>query len=91
MKKFLKKIMEVVVVACMIFSATACSEQQMSNATPEEVMKAAVQKMEKVNSFESETVLDEQMSMNGESDDSKMIVNTVSFRNPMKTKIEMIK
>ena len=90
MKKFLKKIMEVVVVACMIFSATACSEQQMSNATPEEVMKAAVQKMEKVNSFESETVLDEQMSMNGESDGSKMIVNTVSFRNPMKTKIEMI-
>ena len=82
--------MEVVVVACMIFSATACSEQQMSNATPEEVMKAAVQKMEKVNSFESETVLDEQMSMNGESDGSKMIVNTVSFRNPMKTKIEMI-
>ncbi len=95
MKKFLKKIMEVIVVVCMIFSATACSKQEMSNitpenATPEEVIKVAAQKMEQVNSFESETVLDEQMSMNGESDGSKMIVNTVSFRNPMKTKIEMI-
>ncbi|NDO46647.1 DUF6612 family protein [Clostridium sp. MD294] len=90
MKKFLKNVMEISLIVCMVFSATACSKQEMSNATPEEVIKAAVQKMEQVDSFESETVIDEQMSMGEESDSSKMIVNTISFRNPIKTKIETI-
>ena len=90
MKKFLKNVTEIALVVCMIFSSTACSKQEMSNATPEEVIKAAVQKMEQVDSFESETVIDEQISMGEESDSSKMIVNTVSFQNPIKIKTEMI-
>ena len=51
MKKFLKNVTEIALVVCMIFSSTACSKQEMSNATPEEVIKAAVQKMEQVDKF----------------------------------------
>ena len=90
MKYFCKRLMGTALVVCMLFSATACSEQQMSNATPEEVIKAAAQKMEKVNSFESEMVIDEQMSLGGESDGSKMIFNIVSFQKPIKRKMETI-
>lgn len=84
MKKFLKGVVGATVFFSLIFLIMACSTE----APPEQTIKQAMQKMEQIDSFESEIVFDEKMSMGAESDGSKTVIYITSFKQPLKNKTE---
>ncbi len=84
MKKFLKGVVGATVFFSLIFLIMACSTE----VPPEQTIKQAMQKMEQIDSFESEIVFDEKMSMGAESDGSKTVIYITSFKQPLKNKTE---
>jgi hypothetical protein len=88
-------------VVIMMFSVAACggsnggneggevSQQQSTAPTPEEIVKAAEEKMQEATSVESNMTMDMVMTSQGQTVNMKTNMDMISFTDPMKLKMDM--
>ena len=99
--KFYKKLIFLSMVVIMMFSVAACggsnggneggevSQQQSTAPTPEEIVKAAEEKMQEATSVESNMTMDMVMTSQGQTVNMKTNMDMISFTDPMKLKMDM--
>lgn len=99
--KFYNKLISLTMVVIMMFSVAACgggnggneegevSQQQSTAPTPEEIVKAAEEKMQEATSVESNMTMDMVMTSQGQTVNMKTNMDMISFTDPMKLKMDM--
>lgn len=99
--KFYNKLISLTMVVIMMFSVAACgggnggneggevSQQQSTAPTPEEIVKAAEEKMQEATSVESNMTMDIVMTSQGQTVNMKTNMDMISFTDPMKLKMDM--
>ena len=99
--KFYNKLIGLTMVVIMMFSVAACgggnggneggevSQQQSTAPTPEEIVKAAEEKMQEATSVESNMTMDMVMTSQGQTVNMKTNMDMISFTDPMKLKMDM--